>query len=216
MLVRHGEAYCNADQFIGGHEKCTGLTERGVRQVEALRDRWKSTGELSDVAMLYASNLLRAKETARILAEALEGLDVVEDCDFCEFHIGEEADGLSWADFETRYPRTFQFREDPFASPFEGPGWESIEEFRFRVGRALHRVAREHAGRTVVIACHGGIVDVSMSVFLGLPVARDARPVDLVTNNASITEWTRPVGDGDVGRWRLVRYNDAAHCAELT
>lgn len=218
VLVRHGEAHCNVNQFVGGHEKCTGLTDRGVRQVEALRDRWKGSGELGEVAALYSSTLARARQTAAILSPALGGLDPVAQCDLCEFHVGDEVDGMTWADFEERYPDVFNASRDPFTTPREGAGWESVEEFRLRVGRAVFRLATEHEGETIVLAVHGGIVDLSLSILLNLPVLRDARTADFYTVNASITQWERSpaTADGKPGRWRLVRYNDAAHCAELT
>lgn len=227
VLVRHGEAHCNADRFVGGHDKCTGLTSRGVRQVEALRDRWKGSGELGSVHALYSSTLARARQTASILAPALGDLDATADCDLCEFHTGSEADGLPWSEFDQRYSHLYDGARDPFGRPLEGEGWESIEEFRFRVGRSLFRLAREHEGETVVLAVHGGIIDLSMSIFLNLPVVREHRPAELYTYNASVTEWERPAIDGSAAgdgipkagsraRWRLVRYNDAAHVPELT
>ena len=89
------------DSIVGGHEGCRGLSDRGRRQVEALRDRLVATGELRADA-LYASVLPRAIQTAEILAPALGGLDVRQDCDLCEHHPGE-GDGLTWAEFEERY-----------------------------------------------------------------------------------------------------------------
>lgn len=69
---------------------------------------------------------------------------------------------------------------------------------------ALVDLTDRHAGGTVVIACHGGVVDALMLRFLQMdPQYRAAR---FVTENSSLTEWLRR---GD--RWRLVRYNDAAH-----
>ena len=50
---------------------CTGLTERGGAQAEALRDRLVATGELAGADALYASVLPRAIETAEMLAPAL-------------------------------------------------------------------------------------------------------------------------------------------------
>jgi broad specificity phosphatase PhoE len=100
VLVRHGESMAMVDSVVGGHEGCRGLSDLGRRQVEALRDRLAATGELRADA-LYASVLPRAIETAEILAPALGGLDVRQDCDLCEQHPGE-GDGLTWAEFEER------------------------------------------------------------------------------------------------------------------
>jgi probable phosphoglycerate mutase len=84
------------------------------------------------------------------------------------------------------------------------PGGESWTGFLDRVADALHDLTDRHAGETIVAACHGGIVDTSLLRLL--PMEGGYVPGRFVTENASLTEWTRR---GD--RWRLVRYNDAAH-----
>ena len=196
---------------MGGHEGCKGLSDLGRRQAEALRDRLAATRELQADA-LFASVLPRAVETAEIIAPALGGLPVEQDCELCEQHPGE-GDGLTWAEFEERY-RPDGWRFDPYA-PF-APGAESVAEFQARVGRTLTRLAREHEGRTVVVACHGGVIDGSLVAFLGL--AHHGGTVQLRTRNTSLTEWVL-LGDEQVHdrptRWRLARYNDAAHLAAM-
>ena len=71
VIVRHGEAVSNAEDIVAGHVGCTGLTERGRRQVAALAERLRRTGELEGAAALYSSVLRRAVETAEILRPAL-------------------------------------------------------------------------------------------------------------------------------------------------
>ena len=73
VLIRHGEAVCNVSGVCGGQLGCRGLTDRGRRQVEGLRDRLLETGELAGADVLYASVLPRAIETAELLAPALLG-----------------------------------------------------------------------------------------------------------------------------------------------
>jgi probable phosphoglycerate mutase len=77
-----------------------------------------------------------------------------------------------------------------------------------RVDRALRALADRHEGETVVVACHGGVVNASLVAFLGL--AHDGTRLDLRTRNTSITEWERVDGN-----WRLLRYNDSAHLATV-
>src|SRR5215218_610345 len=98
VLVRHGESMATVDGVVGGHQGCRGLSDRGRRQAEALRDRLVATGEIrADVLM--ASVLPRAVETAEIMAPALGGLAVEQECDLCEIHPGE-GDGLAWSEFQ--------------------------------------------------------------------------------------------------------------------
>jgi 2,3-bisphosphoglycerate-dependent phosphoglycerate mutase len=206
VLVRHGESQVAVDQLIGGHEGCTGLSDLGRRQVEALRDRLARTGELGEVDVLLASILPRAIETAEIISPAIGDLKVDTTCDLCEQHPGE-ADGLTWAEWRERWGDNF----DPATQHSAwAPGAETWAEFMARAGTALWQVVREHEGRTVVVACHGGIVHASFNAFGNLPLRKN---FELPTENTSLTEWSLPA-DSD-RRWQLVRYNDAAHLQGL-
>ena len=204
VLVRHGEAACNADGIVGGRRGCTGLTEQGAAQVDALARRLAASGEMAGVDALYASFLPRAIETAELLAPALDRwrdgppLDVVPDCDLCELHPGA-ADGLRWEEFAARFGEP-RWDEDP-SHPL-APGGESWTEFVDRSARAVERVGDAHPGGLVVVACHAGVVESTMLRFLGIPLTR----LKLRTAHASLTEWER---DPASGRWRLLRYNDA-------
>jgi 2,3-bisphosphoglycerate-dependent phosphoglycerate mutase len=205
LLVRHGESMAQAEGFIGGHVSCSGLSPRGRRQVEALRDRLLD-GVPLDVDALYTSEMRRAIETAAILSPAVGGFEAVQECDFCEIHPGE-VDGATWDDFNERF-RGPDWKWDAHAPV--SPGGESWATFVERVGGALDRVVEEHSGRTILIACHGGIVRASLLHFLGLPL--DSGEISEVTNS-SITEWRFPddvLYDG-TRRWVLHRFNDHAH-----
>ena len=203
VLVRHGEAECNVAKRFGGPLGCTGLSSEGRRQVERLRDRLLRTGELADATALYASTLPRAIETAEILNEALGHDEVPTDERVCELHPGE-ADNMTFVDYESTYfaEGSGRWRDDP--SVPTAPGGESWTGFLDRVEAALVDLTDRHAGGTVVVACHGGVVDASMLRFLAM--GEGYRAGRFLTDNASMTEWIRR---GD--RWRLVRYNDAAH-----
>ena len=65
VLIRHGEAQSAIDGVVGGPLGCTGLSELGRRQADALAARLVRTGELAGAVALYASTLPRAIETSR-------------------------------------------------------------------------------------------------------------------------------------------------------
>jgi probable phosphoglycerate mutase len=201
VLVRHGEAVCNVEEFIGGHGACRGLTEHGVRQAEALAARLAATGELAGASAFYTSILPRAAETAAIIAPSLGDASFVETCTLCERHAGE-ADGLTWADYSIRYERRSLPGDEP-ESPLS-PGGESWTGFLDRAAGALTAIALDHPGELVVVVAHGGVVDSSIIRFLGL--AEHGSVVRLHPDHTSLTEWQH-IGS----KWRLVRYNDAAH-----
>ena len=209
VLVRHGEAQCHVAQVVGGPKGCTGLSDLGRRQAESLRRRLERTGELAGADVLYASTLPRAVETAELIAPALGGPAVKQDEELCELYPGD-ADGISWEEFRERY--TWPAGTGEIFRPM-APGAESWVRFTERVGAALARLADDHAGQTVVVACHGGVVMGSFSALAELPLVHR---FDLRIENTSLTEWERHPAGADDDRWTLVRFNDAGHLADLS
>src|SRR3954454_10986595 len=124
ILVRHGDAHAGFAGVISGQTGCIGLTDLGRQQAEALRDHLASSGRVrADV--LLASELPRAIETASIIAEGLGMESFDRACDLCEVHTGE-ADGLTWAEYSTKYG-SFDMEAEPdrvFAP--EGDSWNSF------------------------------------------------------------------------------------------
>jgi len=209
VLVRHGESRAQELGILGGHTGCQGLSALGREQIGKLRDRLASSGELAGATALYSSVMPRAIETAEILAPALGDLDVQPECDFCEGHPGE-ADGLTWAELDERYPVPAGWN----GNTKRAPGWETWFELGERVSGALEALVTRHAGETVVVACHGGVVVHAMFHYLSLDLdPRVAERAWIAPDNSSLTEFrfaenpfeksTLPV--------QLVRYNDHAH-----
>lgn len=211
VLIRHGESQTAVDGLVGGLRTCNGLSDLGRRQASLLRDRLAATRELDPVDVLFASTMPRARETAELIAPAIGGIPVVEDEDFCERHPGE-ADGLTYTAAIEKYGVP-EFSDDPHLAL--SPGGETWMAFHTRVGGAMRRVVHDNEGRTVVIACHAGVVDVALRALLDLPVVGG---FELYTQNTSLTELVF-VPESDrrpAPRWRLLRYNDAAHLAGLS
>jgi 2,3-bisphosphoglycerate-dependent phosphoglycerate mutase len=209
VLVRHGESQVQVDRIVGGPTGCKGLSDLGRRQVEALRERWAARAFRADV--LVSSTLPRAVETAEILSPALGGLEFEQRDELCELFPGE-SDAMTWEEFGARF-RPEGWTYDPHAPM--APGAESWVSFQQRVARALQALAEDHAGQTVVVACHGGIVDGSMVHFLDLPVTDPRR---WRVTNSSVTEWAHvadPYSEVVQADWRLERFNDAAHLEDL-
>jgi probable phosphoglycerate mutase len=207
ILVRHGESNVTVQRIIGGPRTCTGLSDLGRQQAERLRDRWASTGEV-EADVLIASQYPRAYETAQIVAPALGDLPIVRDDGWGEHEPGPVCDGMSYQAFVDTYPDLSSRWDvhDPFATTF--PEGETVAAFQFRVGSTVRRTLDQHEGRTIVVACHGGVVDAVLRLALKSP-AMGAFEINTV--NTSITELllVKP------STWRLVRYNDHAHLAGL-
>jgi len=185
-----------------------GLTPLGVAQAEHLRDRLAGTGEIT-AGVLISSTMLRARQTAEIIAPAL-GLPIIFDEEVEEMRVGE-AEGMT----DARYRQTFgsvDVREDPF-KPI-APGAESWVEFMQRMGRALYRITHHYEGKTVVIVCHGGIIEGSFYYFFGLPTLRGPQ-AHFSTRNTSITHWQQSEPKDGSPRWHLKKYNDDVHLRDI-
>lgn len=200
VLIRHGESRATVERFVGGPRSCTGLTDLGRLQAEALRNRL-SAGHDVEASALIASNFPRALETANIIAPAVGSLPVSVDSGWGEHDPGPDCDGMTYDEFIERFgmPR---WDGDPHDVVY--PGGETISQFHDRVMETLRRTVRKHEGGTVVIACHAGVIDAVMRQTLHM---HQTGKFELHTQNTSLTELVHVQGS----KWRLVRYNDAAH-----
>lgn len=207
VLVRHGESNVTVNRIIGGPRTCNGLSDLGRQQAERLRQRWMANAEFQP-DVLIASQYPRAFETIQIVAPALGELPIERDDGFGEHDPGPDCDGLSYTEFVERYPDLSKRWDDhdPFATTF--PGGETVAAFQYRVGTAVRRVVDTYEGKTVVIGCHGGVVDAVLRLALKAPAMG---AFQIHTLNTSITELVLV----SPNTWRLQRYNDSAHLAGL-
>ena len=107
--------------------------------------------------MVYTSDLLRAWETARPVAEAT-GAPLHTDEGLRERGFGS-FQGKTFTEIEAAMPdeaRRWRQR-DPFWAP---PGGESLTAMRRRVIETLHALASRHVGEQIVMVAHGGVMDV--------------------------------------------------------
>ena len=206
LIVRHGQAVCNVERTIEGVASCRGLSSLGHRQAEALAERLDQERFRPDVTLV--SPIRRARETAEHIAAAI-GCELHIDPDLEEVRPGE-AEGMTW----DQYAAFFGSSEGWDPTVAFAPGAESWSEFAVRVSQTIDRTCADHVGQTILVVAHGGVIDSSVFHFFGLD-PRVQSPIDFETTNTSITEWQRkavnPLDDSPVHRWRLVRYNDAAH-----
>ena len=201
LVVRHGESNVTVNRQIGGPLTCSGLSDLGRQQAQRLRDR-VAAGELPAVDEIWASTMPRAQETALIVNEALE-LELQIERDFEEFRPGQ-ADGMLFVEYIDQYGMI-----DQMAGPYKdlSPGGESRATFFLRVGQAFDELVRTRAGKTIMVVCHGGVIDV---VFRRLLNLHSEAAFQLWTTNTSVSEFIT-TSHGPPRQWRLGRYNDASH-----
>ena len=203
ILIRHADAWHEMHGVIAGLAGCTGLTDRGITQARTLARRLRTTGELGDCGALLSSPVLRARQTAEIVATALPVRSIEIDGDLCEVHPGE-ADGLTWHAYRERYGSfdLASFPDRPFA-----PGGESWSDFVQRVRSTLARLASRFDGQTVVAVSHAGFIVLSLLTLFEIPRTETRARID--PRFTSLTEWIV-----ENGRWMLERYNDTSHLIE--
>jgi probable phosphoglycerate mutase len=200
VLIRHGESASNAEGWLSGQDSCGGLTPLGIAQAEALRDRLAADASLRPDRILV-STMRRAVQTAEIVAAPI-GLVVEQHADLIERTSGE-AEGLRVEEYIEKYGKA---PWTDWTNPLS-PGGESGAEFSARVTAALDRVAREAAGQSVWIVCHGGVI-MSTAVGRWPGGSGDLSSIPLASPmNSSISEWVV----GADGAWTMARFNDHTH-----
>lgn len=164
LLVRHGETEWNRTKRAQGQADIE-LNTEGHRQAAYAAAR------LADLqlAAVYASDLSRAVETARPIAEA-HGLEVITDPDLREVDQGEW-EGLSVDEIKSGWPELW----GPARHYSARPGGESPEAVRERATRALARIAERHPDATVALISHGGTIRWLSAEALGYDDRRSAR-----------------------------------------
>lgn len=151
ILIRHGETDLNRGPFFQGQIDVA-LNERGLVQAQRLAQRLE--GERIDA--LVCSDLTRTRQTAAPSSTRL-GLAPTPLASLREQHFGV-FEGLSFAQVMAQHPAQWQdwSRHDP---DYALPGGESVQQFHSRVVTAILELAAQHAGRTLAVVTHGGVLD---------------------------------------------------------
>jgi broad specificity phosphatase PhoE len=200
-FLRHGESLGNAQSRWQGQSDYP-LTERGRAQANALAQRWKAENQKFD--LVIASPLTRAKETAEIVAAALQAqleLDPI----WLERDIGE-MEGLT-VDEVRKKP------QPPYVTPYDAIGGdgEGDWELFLRAGKALHTLLRRPAGSYLVVS-HGGMLNQLMHAVVGITHHADPGGVRFHFENASFAKVTYYPHKH---RWAIDAVNDRAHLKSL-
>ncbi|KQX69674.1 GNAT family N-acetyltransferase [Angustibacter sp. Root456] len=193
LVMRHGQSEGNVSRRLSAAEPGAPLTERGRQQAKdaatALAGR--------NVARVYCSPLLRAQQTAGVLAEALGTGEPVVLQGMREFDLGD----LEGSDTDADWARV----DAVFDAWLDGdlaaalPGAESGGHVVARVRDALDEVADLHRGETVVVVSHGGAMSLALP-WLAHNVRNDrARGAGIA--NCAVVELS-----GDSEGWRLVSW----------
>ena len=151
IAVRHGETAWNVEARLQGQLDIP-LNERG--QEQARRAARSLAEDRPDVVV--SSDLARARATAEAIASFNE-VPLILDPALRERSFGT-FEGMTHLEVEQLWPeqsRRWRSRDPDFA-PGDG---ESLRVFYARCVDATLRIAHEHAGKTIVLVAHGGVLD---------------------------------------------------------
>ena len=151
IAVRHGETAWNVEARLQGQLDIP-LNERGADQ--ARRAARSLADDRPDVVV--SSDLARARATAEAIA-SFNQVPLFLDAGLRERSFGS-FEGMTHNEVAQRWPEQSQRwrSRDPDFAPGDG---ESLRVFFERCVEATLRIAEAHAGKTIVLVAHGGVLD---------------------------------------------------------
>jgi probable phosphoglycerate mutase len=156
LLIRHGETDANRELRFQGHVDLP-LNDMGHEQARRVGLRLAS----EPIDALFCSDLQRACQTAHPVREHrpnAQTLKPIQHADLREQSFGV-VDGLRVADIQLQYPQDWA-QWVCFDADYSFSGGETTRQFHARVMALLHTLAQSHAGQTLAVVTHGGVLDV--------------------------------------------------------
>jgi broad specificity phosphatase PhoE len=164
FLLRHGEVEERYQRIFGGRIDMD-LSPQGHEQAAALAKYVRR----SPIDVIYASPMRRAQQTLAPLADHCAKPPIARP-EFKEVDFGDWT-GLSWEQVHSRYQvSAFHWLEQIENAAINNA--ESGQVFRNRVEPVLRQIIQDHAGESVAIVCHGGVIRMILSILLEMPLPR--------------------------------------------
>lgn len=176
--MRHAHVH-NPRNILYGRLPRFRLSDAGIRQAEAVA-RFLS---VRDLAAVYSSPLLRARQTAQIISSYHPGLRVRFSRLLLETLSGYEGES------NTILKPGFSFYD-----PRRNPGDESMEDVWNRMMRMVRRVLKRHAGSTVALVSHADPITILRVGLEGRPLTRNDLHTVVNPDRASVTQLVFGVG----------------------
>jgi 2,3-bisphosphoglycerate-dependent phosphoglycerate mutase len=152
IAVRHGETAWNVEARLQGQLDIP-LNERGLEQARRTA-HWLAEDQPE---VVVSSDLARAQATAQAIA-SFNRIPLELDPGLRERSFGG-FQGMTHSEVAERWPELsarWKSRDPEYAPGGDG---ESLTAFYERCIAATLRIAERHAGKTVVLVAHGGVMD---------------------------------------------------------
>lgn len=160
-LVRHCKPNLPSDSSI-----CIGITdiplsEEGFEQAEKLKRYFSD----KNIKAIYSSPLIRAKETAEIIANNKIKVEIRND--FSELNMGKW-DGMTFEEIKQKYPDEYIERGNDFEN-YIVEGGESMSMCRDRALAQLWNIINNSTDNIIIVA-HAGVNRLILSELLGISI----------------------------------------------
>lgn len=203
-FVRHGQSAGNAEGRFGGHSP-TPLSELGRHQAELTAQALSK----EKISVIYSSDLFRAVETAKPLANLLN-LEIYATPNFRERHVGV-LEGLTFDEARKEYPKDYYALVHRKLAHVITNG-ESYSQLLDRTTNFLYEILRDNYGQRIAIFSHTGTICFLTLYLLGAITPRTKNAPWLVTSNCGINRFEFR----GLNNLRVLSINDTRHLAQIT
>lgn len=180
-LVRHGAVY-NPNRIYYGRMPLFGLSDEGKQQAQFAANYFKG----GEIAALYTSPLLRARQTAKIIAAGHQATLTPH----ITRHIIEVHSPYDGWPLEVMESRNWDLYTGT------GPEYEQPEDLVSRIKTFFNRVRQQHHGKQVIAVTHGDIVVFATIWAHGFPAKQHSKSQlaailpDFYPSNCGIASFT--------------------------
>ncbi len=202
VMARHGATELSLEKRFSGRGGFDApLARLGEQQAEALAFELATR---RDIERIIASPLLRTRQTAQIVADAL-GLPVEVMDGFAECGFGDW-DGHTFAEVRERWP--LELEEWLASTSVAPPGGESFEACQARVLSARRDLVERYPGERVLVVAHVTPIKVMVAHAVGAPLDSLYR-MELPPCSLSALAWF-PDGNSS-----MFSFAEASHLREI-
>ncbi len=199
-LIRHARqlsADAPDDQLLPDDQD--GLTARGLDQARRLANYVEARIKPD---ALYASPLLRARQTAQAITDCT-GLAPQLDDRLREIRLNFPSTTTANEIMSLWLKARRRVDQPAFAG---GESWLNLQN---RSVAVIERIAQAHAKQSIVIVTHGGVIETLFFYFLGIPLERSLQSFVHI-DHTGIFHW-RPFHLKEDSGWELLAANDTRH-----
>ncbi len=175
ILMRHGETEWNREGRVMGRNPVP-LSAAGRVQVEAAAEFARGL----KLNLIVTSPLVRARESAAIVAERLGGIELIEDERLSEVEYGRWEGMTFKALLEDEH--YLRYKDQPVT--MATPGGETLTQAQARGLAAVHDAMHANHGRRVLFVSHGDIIRTVICHFMRLELDHFRR---LRVDNATLS-----------------------------